>query len=312
GPSLSPIDPLLDQLRDNGGPTLTHALLSGSTAIDRGHSSGSNTDQRGFTRPVGSPPSPNPNGGDGSDIGAFEVQAPVNTPPTITAAPILSRQQGSAATTSTIATVSDAETPAGNLVVTVTSAPAGISVTNLVNTNGAITANVAASCSATVGANTIGLQVTDGGGATATANLTVNVTAATFSINQTAQNFSASGGTGSVSVTASASCPWTAQSNAPSFITITSGASGTGNGTVNYSVTANTSTSQRSGTMTIAGQTFTVMQDAAIVGPTIIVEEGSNRIAAIDSVTFVRGPFTLSDDHNFSSDHRTRIIFFTS
>jgi len=39
--------------------------------------------------------------------------------------------------------------------------------------------------------------------------------------------------------------------------------SGTGNGTVNYSVAANTSTSQRSGTMTIAGQTFTVTQSGA-------------------------------------------------
>ncbi len=291
GTAASPIDPLLDTLRDNGGPTFTHALLSGSTAIDRGHSSGSNTDQRGFTRPVGNPPSPNPNGGDGSDIGAFEVQAPVNTPPTITAAPTLSRQQSSAATTSTIATVSDAETPAGNLIVTVTSAPAGISVTNLVNTNGTITADVAASCAATVGANMVGLQVTDGGGATATANLTVNVTATTFTINPTAQNFTASGGAGSVSVTASASCPWTAQSNAPSFITINSGASGSGNGTVSYSVTANQSTSQRTGTMTIAGQTFTVTQDGAACSYNISPTSNSvSAAAAAGSVTVTATP----------------------
>jgi hypothetical protein len=38
------------------------------------------------------------------------------------------------------------------------------------------------------------------------------------------------------------------------FITITSGSSGTGNGTVNYSVAANTGTTSRTGTMTIAGQ----------------------------------------------------------
>ena len=134
----------------------------------------------------------------------------------------------------------------------------------------------------------------------------------TYSIAPTSQNFASSSGAGSVSVTTGGGCTWLVVNNSPSFITINSGASGTGNGTMSYSITANPSTSQRSGTMTIAGQTFTVMQDAAIVGPTIIVEEGSNRIAAIDSVTFVRGPFTLSDDHNFSSDHRTRIIFFTS
>jgi hypothetical protein len=47
--------------------------------------------------------------------------------------------------------------------------------------------------------------------------------------------------------------------------------------------------------------------------PTIFVEEGTtNVLAAVDSVTLVRGPFTLTDDHNFSSDHRTRVIFFTT
>jgi hypothetical protein len=47
-------------------------------------------------------------------------------------------------------------------------------------------------------------------------------------------------------------------------------------------------------------------------GPTIFVEEGTNELAAVNSVTFVRGPFTLIDNHNFSSDRRTRIIFFTT
>jgi hypothetical protein len=45
---------------------------------------------------------------------------------------------------------------------------------------------------------------------------------------------------------------------------------------------------------------------------TIFVEEGTNKLAAVDSVTFVRGPFTLTNDYNFSSDHRTRVIFFTT
>ncbi len=84
-----------------------------------------------------------------------------------------------------------------------------------------------------------------------------------YSINPISQAFPSSGGTNSVNVTATAGCTWTAQSNSPSFITITSGASGTGNGTVNYSVAVNTSASQRTGTITIAGQTFTVTQDGA-------------------------------------------------
>ena len=57
---------------------------------------------------------------------------------------------------------------------------AGITVTNIVNTAGAITANVDASCTATLGANTVVLQVMDAFGAFSTLNaLTVNVTANT-------------------------------------------------------------------------------------------------------------------------------------
>ena len=64
-------DPLLGVLADNGGPTQTHALTSGSPAIDTGHpatpGTGGNAceanDQRGITRPQGS----------ACDIGAFEL-----------------------------------------------------------------------------------------------------------------------------------------------------------------------------------------------------------------------------------------------
>jgi hypothetical protein len=71
-------------------------------------------------------------------------------------------------------------------------------------------------------------------------------------------------------VTAGASCAWTATSNS-GFITILSGATGTGNGTVSYSVAANPSTSPRTGTVTIAGQTFTVTQAGAAACPPIII-----------------------------------------
>lgn len=81
----------------------------------------------------------------------------------------------------------------------------------------------------------------------------------TFSISPTSASQPAGGGTGSVSVTAGAGCTWTAVSNA-TFITITAGSSGSGNGTVSYSVASNTGSSSRTGTMTIAGQTFTVTQ----------------------------------------------------
>ncbi|MEA3187115.1 MAG: trimeric autotransporter adhesin, partial [Chthoniobacter sp.] len=69
------IDPQLDALGDTGGPTLTHAPQAGSPAINKGKSSNSTTDQRGLARPVYAPGTSFPSGGDGSDIGAYEVQA---------------------------------------------------------------------------------------------------------------------------------------------------------------------------------------------------------------------------------------------
>jgi hypothetical protein len=76
------------------------------------------------------------------------------------------------------------------------------------------------------------------------------------------QSFTAAGGTGTSSVTTSAGCVWNATSSAP-WITITSGASASGSGSVGFSVAANATTSARSGTLTIAGSTFTVNQAAA-------------------------------------------------
>lgn len=81
---------------------------------------------------------------------------------------------------------------------------------------------------------------------------------------------------GAVTVTAAAgSCAWTAVSNT-SWITVTGGASGVGNGTVTYSVAANTTGAERAGSMTIAGATFIVTQ--APGPPTCMLAAGSNII----------------------------------
>jgi hypothetical protein len=61
-----------------------------------------------------------------------------------------------------------------------------------------------------------------------------------------------------VRVTTISACAWTATSNA-SWLTITSGASGTGTGLVTYDVAANPG-AVRTGTLTIADQTLTVTQ----------------------------------------------------
>ena len=72
--------------------------------------------------------------------------------------------------------------------------------------------------------------------------------------------FAAEGGTGTVAVTAASGCAWTAASNA-SFITITQNTSGSGNGTVQFTVAANTG-ADRTGTIAVAGSTLTITQRA--------------------------------------------------
>ena len=79
----NPLDAKLGPLQDNGGPTATHALLTGSTAIDKGkNADGLPTDQRGpgFSRRFDDPANANAHGGDGTDIGAFEVQTSTEQP----------------------------------------------------------------------------------------------------------------------------------------------------------------------------------------------------------------------------------------
>jgi hypothetical protein len=81
-----------------------------------------------------------------------------------------------------------------------------------------------------------------------------------FTLSPTSKTYTASGGKGSVNVVSSSSgCTWTAKSNA-SWIAITSGSTGTGSKTMKYSVAINRTRAARTGTMTIAGQTFTVLQ----------------------------------------------------
>ncbi len=80
-----------------------------------------------------------------------------------------------------------------------------------------------------------------------------------YSISPGSQSFNANGGSGSANVTTGVSCNWTVKSNAD-WITINSGSQGSGPGLVNYAVAANSGSNSRTGTLTVAGQTFTVTQ----------------------------------------------------
>jgi subtilisin len=91
-------------------------------------------------------------------------------------------------------------------------------------------------------------------------NLTITAnTGCSYTINPTSQNFISTGGTGNINVSAASGCNWSATSNA-NWITFTSGNSGSGNGSVGFRVAVNSSPLSRTGTITAAGQTFTINQ----------------------------------------------------
>ncbi|MBK8496926.1 MAG: hypothetical protein IPL50_19440 [Chitinophagaceae bacterium] len=95
GTIAAPLNPLLGTLANNGGRTQTHALLTGSPAIDKGSAANYPvstlpilTDQRDSIRPYDYPAIPDAAGGNGSDIGAYELKDVIGcTPPTMNPVP---------------------------------------------------------------------------------------------------------------------------------------------------------------------------------------------------------------------------------
>ncbi len=154
---------------------------------------------------------------------------------------------------------------------------------SLPTNGGSGTVNVISSCTWNATSDSAWISITSGSSGSGNGTVTfsvqpnaggyragsISIAGQTFSVIQSAcsytltyatTSFPDTAASDSVTVTASGSnCLWTAVSNA-SWITINSGSSGTGNGVVNYSLAANTSTTSRSGSLTIAGQTFTITQ----------------------------------------------------
>jgi hypothetical protein len=92
--------------------------------------------------------------------------------------------------------------------------------------------------------------------------LSTSATSCSYGLGSASASVDALGGSFSVNVVGTPTCPWSAASNAP-WLTIASG-SGNGNGTVNYVVAPNAGPA-RAGTLNIGGQTFTVTQAASTI-----------------------------------------------
>ena len=86
--------------------------------------------------------------------------------------------------------------------------------------------------------------------------------ACSYSLTATTDNVAYSGSSDTVGVTASPVCSWNATTNV-NWIVITGGTTGTGSGSVGYTVAANTTGSTRTGSITVAGQVLTITQRKA-------------------------------------------------
>ena len=86
--------------------------------------------------------------------------------------------------------------------------------------------------------------------------------ACSFTVSPTSRTVERTGGVVSVSVEAPGGCPWSASAQAP-WISITDGASGSGDGTVTFAIAANSAQDPRSTVITVAGHSIVVAQAPA-------------------------------------------------
>lgn len=169
-----------------------------------------------------------------------------------------------------------------------TVAPLTTSVTAAGGAGTPITVQTADGCAWTAGSNAAWLSIASGASGTAagsvgftalpntggarTGTLTiagqsVTITQAgatascSYTVNPTSLSLAATNGAGTVAVTATAGCAWTAAAAVP-WLSVTSGRSGTGDGGVTIAASDNTGAA-RSGTVTVANLTVTVNQAAA-------------------------------------------------
>jgi hypothetical protein len=108
------------------------------------------------------------------------------------------------------------------------------------------------------------------------------------------QSFGAAGGRGTIQVTPSMGCSWSVVSD-DSWVAVTSGWSGTGSGSLTYSVAPNLGSSPRSGTLRIGGTSFSVEQ--------------SGGTPSTEGIVFV--PIVL-DVHGVAPSHYTSELTLTN
>jgi hypothetical protein len=231
--------PMLSVLENFGGRTFTMALLPGSPAINAGNGANApQTDQRGAPRIVS----------DVMDIGAFEQNIVVT--PSITSLPngTVNTSYSQIIEADRIGAVFSDETFRYSIVAGYL--PNGL---ELIYGNGIIQGTIASK-----GTYTFTVRASGDDGMAGVNKYTIAV-GCSYTINPVNSSIGAAGGSGTINLTTPNGCTWTAVSSVP-WITIgNTAAGGTGNGSVPFTVAANTGAA-RSGTITVGGKTFTVNQ----------------------------------------------------
>jgi hypothetical protein len=114
----------------------------------------------------------------------------------------------------------------------------------------------------------------------------------TYAVTPTTHSIGAGAWSGWVDVTAGATCQWTAVANQTLWLEVNGGApstNGTGSARVSIGAIANTSTAERTGTFTIAGQTVTVTQAPSVsctytVSPTSHAASASGGSSSVEVI----------------------------
>jgi hypothetical protein len=113
-----------------------------------------------------------------------------------------------------------------------------------------------------------------------------------FTFSPPSASFASSGGSGSVSINTTPECGWTAASSNP-WITITSATSGTGSGSISYSVAPNTQGQQLTGSITIGDLTYSVVEFGGFVTLTSVNPnsgvQGTNVPVTLTGTNFAAG-----------------------
>jgi hypothetical protein len=97
-------------------------------------------------------------------------------------------------------------------------------------------------------------------------------------------------------------------------MSITSGSSGSGSGTVNYSVSSNTANASRSGTLSIAGHSFTVIQAAAAGGgcTTMSISIGQTVNGALSTTDCKLSDSSYYDGYTFNASSGQQVVLTMS